>query len=197
MRALRLDKMTLAALEATLRLYRDPVAAVRAIPVLRMLTKTQEQCRQDAIQLADALREQAGGCGLVLTIEVADDASLAGGGSLPGTEIPTAIVALTVTGCSAAQLEQQLRALPVPVVARVHDDRLILDVRTLSAADIEVLLSQTAALFPSLSASNASVDTAASIPFASQPAPSSVIASEAEDQARQSRQPSNAVQRNG
>ena len=151
-RALRLDKMTLAALEATLRLYRDPATAVNAIPTLSSLTRSAEQCRQQADQLAVALREAAesSGLGAALSIEAAGEMSLAGGGSLPGAEIPTTVVALAVEHVSAATLEQRLRALPVPVVARVHEERLLIDVRTLSEDDTELLVSELTALFAEL-----------------------------------------------
>jgi len=152
MRALRLDKMTLAGLEATLRLYRDPARAVQTIPTLRMLTMTPQQCRASAEALAAALRGAAeeSGLGQALKLEVAGDVSLAGGGSLPGTEIPTAVVALSLEGCSDAELEQRLRALPTPVVARVHDSQVIFDLRTLSAADRDLLVRELGALFREL-----------------------------------------------
>ncbi|MCL2882090.1 MAG: L-seryl-tRNA(Sec) selenium transferase [Coriobacteriia bacterium] len=151
-RALRLDKMTLAALEATLRLYRDPATAVNLIPTLRALTMPMERCRQQAEQLAAALREAADSSGLgpALNLEVCGEMSLAGGGSLPGAEIPTAVVALATEKVSTAALEQRLRALPVPVVARVHEERLLFDVRTLSDDDIELLVPELATLFAEL-----------------------------------------------
>jgi len=152
MRALRLDKMTLAALEATLRLYRDPSMTVATIPTLRALTMTSKQCRQQAERLASELREAAdeGGLCSALSIEVYNEMSLAGGGSLPGTEIPTTVVALACEGVSAAMLEQKLRLLPVPVVARVHEERLLFDVRTLSDDDSALLVPELAALFAEL-----------------------------------------------
>ncbi len=150
MRALRLDKMTLAALEATLRLYRDPARAVSEIPTLRMLTKTTEQCRAQASALAEALRAVAGSC--ALSLEVADDVSLAGGGSLPGTEIATAVVKLACEGHSEAELDRRLRALPTPVIARVRGGSLILDVRTLSTDDSALLISELGELFEELAA---------------------------------------------
>jgi len=152
MRALRLDKMTLAALEATLRLYRDPAVAVKTIPTLRALTMPSEQCRKQAKFLARAVREVANSSelGAALSIEVCDEMSLAGGGSLPGAEIPTTVVALACEGVSATALERQLRALPVPTIARVHEERLLFDVRTLSDGDIELLIPELAALFAEL-----------------------------------------------
>ena len=154
MRALRLDKMTLAALEATLRLYRDQDSALRQIPTLRMLTMTVEQCREQAQGLAAALRQaaEASGQSAAVAIAVTDDMSLAGGGSLPGTEIPTAVVALACESCSVATLEQKLRALPVPVIARVHEGRLLFDVRTLSDDDAALLVQELGALLAELAA---------------------------------------------
>ncbi|MCL2654470.1 MAG: L-seryl-tRNA(Sec) selenium transferase [Coriobacteriia bacterium] len=155
-RALRLDKMTLAALEATLRLYRDPDVAVSAIPTLRALTLTPELCRQQAERLAATVRQvaDASGLGEELRVEVEDEMSLAGGGSLPGTEIPTTVVALSAGRTSAAALETALRALPTPVIARVHEKRLLFDVRTLTDSDIELLASELATLFAELANSS-------------------------------------------
>src|SRR3989475_13064982 len=78
MRAFRLDKMTLAALEATLRLYRDPVRALREIPTLRMLTTPQPELRGRCEALAVRLRALPG-----ITVEVRNDVAYVGGGSLP------------------------------------------------------------------------------------------------------------------
>ena len=144
MRALRLDKMTLAALEATLQLYRDLSLALAEIPTLRMLTRTVEDCREKAEALASALQREG------VELEVADDVSLAGGGSLPGAEIPTVVVSLSVAGHSAAELEQRLRSLPVPVVARVSDGRVLLDVRTLAGDDSALLTDELSTLFTEL-----------------------------------------------
>jgi len=128
-RALRLDKMTLAALEATLRAYLDEAQAVRGIPTLRMLTMRIEESRALAQQLGDRVREAVGAAA---DVSVVDDIARAGGGALPVTDIPTAVVALSPSGMSVGKLEALLRCGGEPaIVARVKDDRLLIDPRTL------------------------------------------------------------------
>jgi L-seryl-tRNA(Ser) seleniumtransferase len=121
-RALRLDKLGLAALEATLRLYRDPEAARREIPVLAMLTADDATLRSRAERLAQAV----GG-------EIVPAAARVGGGALPLLELPGPAVA--VPG-RPDELAVRLRAADPPVIGRIEDDRLLLDPRTL--ADDEV-----------------------------------------------------------
>lgn len=143
-RAMRLDKMTLAALEATLRLYRDPEVAVREIPTLRMLTMDIATCRAQAGALADQLRAALGEAA---SFEVVDDITRAGGGALPMEDIPTAVVAVEVRGVAAAELERRLRLEPpIPIVVRIRDDRVLVDPRTLLAGDTEALARALAAI---------------------------------------------------
>jgi L-seryl-tRNA(Ser) seleniumtransferase len=126
-RALRLDKLGLAALEATLQLYRDPERAVREIPVLAMLIADAETLRSRAERLATAL----GG-------EVVQATARVGGGALPLLELPGPAVAVSRPGLSADELAARLRAADPPVIARIEDDRVLLDPRTL--ADDELTL---------------------------------------------------------
>ena len=125
MRALRLDKMTLAALEATIRLYRDEAMAVSAVPTLRMLAASVSGIRQRAEALAVRLREIPG-----LTVEVNDDSAFVGGGSLPDLPLPTVVLALEAAGLSDAALAERLRLGSPAVLARVRDGRVLLDLRT-------------------------------------------------------------------
>jgi L-seryl-tRNA(Ser) seleniumtransferase len=118
-RALRPDKLTLAALEGTLLLYLDPERAQREIPVLRMLNEDTEVIRSRAERLAAA----AGG-------EVVETVARVGGGALPLLELPSAACALE------GDLSAPLRAAPTPVVALVREGRTLLDCRTI--ADEEV-----------------------------------------------------------
>ncbi len=131
-RALRLDKMTLAALEATLRLYLDPQTARRDIPTVRMLTATAAELDPMACELRDAIEATAQG---VLSCEVVDEVSRAGGGSLPLYDIPTRCVAVAFNAGDALDCERYLQTKrQVPVVARIKNERLLLDVRTLMGA---------------------------------------------------------------
>jgi L-seryl-tRNA(Ser) seleniumtransferase len=138
-RALRLDKMTLAALEATLRAYLDEERAVREIPTLRMLTMPLEECRTLAGELADCIRAAVGDGA---EVGVLDDVARAGGGALPITDIPTAVVAVRPTTVGVVQLEERLRREgEITIVARVKDDRLLLDPRTLGSGEPELVCS--------------------------------------------------------
>ena len=124
MRALRVDKMTYAALEATLTEY---VAgrATRTVPVQRMLTTTGDEIRARAETLATALGALSG-----WSSSVVPGVSAIGGGSAPGVELPTWLVAVAKETLSARDLEANLRLLTPPVVARIEGDRVLLDLRT-------------------------------------------------------------------
>lgn len=144
-RALRLDKMTLAALEATLMIYRDEDRAVREIPTLRALTMSFEESKQRATELAQMLQNnlQETDAAQSCSIEVIDEVARAGGGSLPLADIATAVVALSFKGTSADEAEKALRLEgPVPIVVRIKDDRILLDPRTLVHDDVDFIVEQ-------------------------------------------------------
>ncbi|HEY6269129.1 MAG TPA: L-seryl-tRNA(Sec) selenium transferase [Candidatus Acidoferrum sp.] len=127
-RALRVDKLTIAALEATLGAYLR--AAWDEIPTMRMIRMTPQELKRRVENFIRELRPE-----LPLDeveIEVADGASLAGGGSTPSQSLPTKIIRIASARYSATKLEQRLRRGPagVSVIARVEDERLILDLRT-------------------------------------------------------------------
>lgn len=127
-RAIRVDKMTLAALEATLSLYREPARALQAIPTLSMLTAKPADLRPRAERLAHAISSLAGNH---LRANVAEDVSKAGGGSLPLLDLETVVVALQPLTMTANQLEERLRLRDPAILARIKEDRLLLDVRTI------------------------------------------------------------------
>ncbi len=124
MRAFRLDKMTLAALEGTLRLYRDE-RALTEVPVLRMLGTPLDELRRRAEELAQRLSSQDG-----ITATARDDVAFVGGGSLPAQMLPAAVVAVSAEGLSDEELAARLRAGDPPVMARLHDGQVRFDVRT-------------------------------------------------------------------
>lgn len=126
-RALRADKLTLAGLEATLALYRDPETAVREVPILRMLTASLEQLASAAKRLAEAINTGAGPVARTTSGE-----SAVGGGSFPGAVLPTSLVALDPGELGATGLALRLRLGNPPVIARVQEDTVLLDPRTLS-----------------------------------------------------------------
>ena len=133
-RALRVDKLIYAALEATLLSYiREDFDAV---PALRFMRVPAEEIRSRAEKLADELRKQSSRYAL----EIVESASAIGGGSAPGATLPTFALALTFDGMSAQQLAEALRRSDPPVIGRVEDDRVLLDLRTVFAdQDAQVL----------------------------------------------------------
>jgi L-seryl-tRNA(Ser) seleniumtransferase len=132
MRALRVDKMTYAALEATLQEYAAERAAT-TVPVLHMLALGLDEIRRRAEALADRLRGN-------LTAELVDGFSTIGGGSAPGSALPTALVAVRHAAMSASDLETRLRRSDPPVIGRIQDDRVVLDLRTVLAGQEARLL---------------------------------------------------------
>jgi L-seryl-tRNA(Ser) seleniumtransferase len=125
-RALRVDKLTLAALSATLRLYRDPVQARAQIPLLMLLSLTAENLKNRAERLA----AQAAACPVVSAAEMVESTTYLGGGSVPTQELPTWCVALTPAGGKVDQLARKLRIGHPSVFGRIHQDRLLLDLRS-------------------------------------------------------------------
>jgi L-seryl-tRNA(Ser) seleniumtransferase len=135
-RALRIDKMTLAALWATLQLYWDPQVAVTRIPTLRMLVAQDRDLRARANLLARRIRKQAP---RQVSVHVRRDRSQVGGGSLPLMELPTWVVSLRLEGWSAARIEKALRGETPPVIARISKEEILLDVRTVQEEELQPL----------------------------------------------------------
>ncbi len=136
MRAFRLDKMTLAALEATLRLYRDPEKALREVPTLRMLAAPPAELRQRCESFASRLRSVPG----LASIETRDDVAYVGGGSLPDVGLPTVVIAIAAKGMSEEDLATRLRIGSPAVVGRIQEGMLLLDLRTVFGQQEEDLL---------------------------------------------------------
>jgi L-seryl-tRNA(Ser) seleniumtransferase len=131
MRAVRVDKMTYAALEATLQAY----AAGRRldVPVARMIAATQDEIEGRALRLLATLTERQ------LSATIVDGVSTIGGGSAPGSQIPTRLIQLTHPSLAATALEQQLRSLDPPLIARIENDSVVIDLRTvLPSQDVVV-----------------------------------------------------------
>ena len=138
-RAVRVDKMTLAALEGTLQLYRDPERAVAAIPTLRFLERTAEDTRSLAARLLEELSARMGASGLAADVSVEPSTARAGGGALPLLELPSHAVVVRPRAASVVQLEAALREAPLPVVARVAQDSLHLDVLALEPEELPLV----------------------------------------------------------
>ncbi|MBI5076560.1 MAG: L-seryl-tRNA(Sec) selenium transferase [Nitrospirae bacterium] len=139
-RAVRVDKMTIAAFEATLMDYLDPEKALQSIPVLRMLFQSPETIRSRAKKIAAQLRRQLKGAGIALTMTVERDSSKAGGGSLPEAEFETFAVSINPINIAANVLETRLRTGSTPVIARIRDNAILLDARTIQDQDIKELV---------------------------------------------------------
>jgi L-seryl-tRNA(Ser) seleniumtransferase len=131
-RALRADKMTIAALEATLRVYADPREAEREIPVLAMLSLTDETLRSRAEKLLKTIRQRGADA------EIVCSKSVAGGGAVPGLELDSYAVSLTGEK-NAETIAQDLRSRPVPIIGRIENDRLMIDVRTVFEDDFDYI----------------------------------------------------------
>jgi L-seryl-tRNA(Ser) seleniumtransferase len=141
-RAVRIDKLDLAALEATLRVSRDPERAWDRIPVLRMLGADLGALEAAAADLARRLRARVGAAAAV---EVSRTTVEAGGGALPGVELPSWAVALAPRCGGPDAWEQRLRRHRPPVFCRIAGDRLLLDLRTLAPRDLPVVEAAVAA----------------------------------------------------
>ena len=135
-RALRLDKMTLAALEATLRLYLEPQRALREIPTLRMLATPASELLPRAQALLAALQKALpAGCA---RLELAEEVSRAGGGALPMCDIPSWAVSIAFERGSALECQRYMTSgRELPVVGRISREQLLLDVRILLSAEEE------------------------------------------------------------
>ena len=130
-RAVRADKLALAALTATLDLYLT--GRESDIPVWRMIARPLDEIAAEAERWARQLRDAG------IDAATAPDVSYVGGGSLPGESLPTRVVAIHVPGADGGvdELAARLRARPLPVIARIHDDRLLLDPRTVRPGQSE------------------------------------------------------------
>ena len=127
-RALRIDKLTLAALEGTLRLYRDEEKACSIIPTLRMIMLPLPEIQSRARNLADRLTRIGDPR---MHIQLLERASKTGGGALPLMELPTLCIGIQIDGLSANTLEKKMRNNDPPIIGRIEDDLFIMDPRTI------------------------------------------------------------------
>ena len=128
-RALRIDKLTLAALEATLMHYLNPAVAVKKLRSLKALTEPVAAVKKRAEKLIDKLQKENFDS---LKFSLREDFAAAGGGSLPTQQIPTVLVAIKNKKMSASRMEDKLRKMEVPVIVRVDKDEIMLDLRTVA-----------------------------------------------------------------
>ena len=132
-RAVRVDKFTLAALEATLNIYADPDAARRQIPTLAMLDLSPPDIARRIRRLRRLMRPD---CEAAYRPQVIDGTSAVGGGALPLADLPTKLLALLPDFCSVNNLERRLRRRRPAVIGRIARDRLLLDLRTVAEREI-------------------------------------------------------------
>lgn len=135
-RALRIDKLTLAALESTLRLYRDMDKAVTQIPTLRMLTCPLHEIERKAEQLHQLLTELGDSRA---DTELLDLSSRVGGGALPLQELPSKCVGIRIRGISANAIERAMRENTPPIIGRIEEDLFIMDLRTTETDELPII----------------------------------------------------------
>jgi L-seryl-tRNA(Ser) seleniumtransferase len=135
-RAMRIDKLTLAGIEATLMEYIDEEKAIRNVPTLKMLLQKPEELRGRANKIAKRLKREIQNA----YIRVMSDSSRAGGGALPEVALPTYAVSIKSDEISVNELEERLRKSNPPIIARIKEDSLIIDARTIRDEDLESLV---------------------------------------------------------
>ncbi len=134
-RALRVDKITIAALEATFRLYLDEKKAVKEIPTLRMLTYSLDELKDRAKKFLDMLNKLK----LNIDIKLEEGFSQVGGGSMPIERMNTYLISLRPNNISVSSLEEKLRLSNSHIIGRISEDRYLLDVRTIFDNQFEII----------------------------------------------------------
>lgn len=143
LRALRVDKITLASLEATLKLYFDEEKAIKEIPTIRMIAYTVEELEERANNLLNIINLE--NTDLKLTIE--DEFSTVGGGSMPGEEFPTKVLAFNSEKYSASKIEKKLRLSKSHIIGRVTDGKYLLDLRTIQDFEFKAIANEIENIF--------------------------------------------------
>ena len=138
MRAIRLDKCLIAALEATFREYLDEERAIKNIPVMRMIARTAEELDIQAKKVLNMLRARCEES--ILSVQIEPSISMVGGGSLPGETMESWAVTMEPKGTSCDVLSKKMRELEVPVIAYTKNDKLWMDMRTILPEEVELLV---------------------------------------------------------
>lgn len=134
-RALRVDKMTLAALEGTLKYYLDENEAVEKIPTLYMILSSKEIHKKRALKLKRKLYANS----VNFTFQIGEDFSMVGGGSMPEVKIATFVIKVKSANLASEEIEKRLRLNKVPIIVRVSNDEVILDLRTIDDKDFDTI----------------------------------------------------------
>lgn len=132
-RALRVDKMTISALEATLKLYLDEKKALKEIPTLHMISISKEQLQEKAKTFANLMDKNK------YDIEINKDKAEVGGGSFPASYLESVVVKLVHKIKTAEEIEKELLELEIPVITRIKDNKTILDMRTLRSKEFNLV----------------------------------------------------------
>ncbi|MBP5167217.1 MAG: L-seryl-tRNA(Sec) selenium transferase [Oscillospiraceae bacterium] len=142
-RVVRADKLTVSALEQTLKLCRYPDTARKNVPVLSMLARTSEELKRQAEELAEKISAAAPGW----SVDICPTSDEAGGGSLPATEFPGWAVCIEPKGMTLTEFERLMRLSPTPIVLRLHDSRALISPRTLMRGDGEEIAARIGELY--------------------------------------------------
>ncbi|MCP3901924.1 MAG: L-seryl-tRNA(Sec) selenium transferase, partial [Desulfobacteraceae bacterium] len=135
-RALRIDKLTLAALESTFRLYRDEEDVIKKIPTLRMLTDSYSNIKKRASTI---LKKLEPALPKNVKIKLADLLSRPGGGAFPSLTLPSCCITINSKKISATELEKKLRNNETPIIGRIEDDCFIIDPRTIQRGEEKII----------------------------------------------------------
>jgi len=141
-RALRVGKMTLAALEATLKCYLDEETAIKEIPTLNMMLTPPEEIKKKA----QLLKRKLSTAPRHFSFHIEEDYSMVGGGSMPEEKLKTYVVKVKSSKFSAKELEGELRNYETPIISRISNDEIYLDLRTIFKEDFEIILNALKAL---------------------------------------------------
>ena len=141
-RILRVDKMTLAAMEATFKAYYNEEQAKKEIPVLAMLTRSEEDLKKAAQSLKRAIQRKNAG----YEITIGKDKGMVGGGSAPSSFIDNIILKISHPDFTSNQLATLLRRGELPIVGRIHEEQLVLDVRTIFSDEYQMIADKLAAI---------------------------------------------------
>ncbi len=137
-RALRIDKLTLSALESTLRIYRDESTAVKKIPTLRMLTQSFEEIAFQADKMSEVFKKAVKDKAVISLIDLS---SMSGGGAFPDLSLPTRCISIEPFHMSSAHLERKMRMHEPAIIGRIENDRFIMDPRTIQTGE-EMIISR-------------------------------------------------------
>lgn len=137
-RAFRVDKFTISALEATLRYYLDEGVAAKEIPTLAMLSMSKHEIEKKATilkaRIVDKIQSE------LLKIDIEDNFSEVGGGSLPLEKLPTKCIVLTLDNLSTQEFENNLRKFRIPIITRLYKDKVYMDLRTIREEEFDIVV---------------------------------------------------------